>query len=73
VTYHDEFLVVFPELMDDDAIELGDGEMVAIAVKGSTTVAANSNNDHDGVADTLVTSGVALTAGKHSTTGRCRF
>jgi hypothetical protein len=66
-----------PEPLDDDAIELGAGEMVAMAVKeqpmfwrtcdeekvtlseGGAVATTSDNND------TLVTSGVELTAGKH--------
>jgi hypothetical protein len=70
-----------PEALDDDAIELGDGEMVAMAVKEAPMVwrtcdaeevtlseggaVATKIGDEDGYNDTLVTSGVELTAGKH--------
>jgi hypothetical protein len=70
-----------PEALDDDAIDLGDGEMVAMAVKDSPLVwrtcdeervtlseegaVATYNGDDDDGSETLVTSGVELTAGKH--------
>jgi hypothetical protein len=69
-----------PEALDDDAIELGAGEMVAMAVKEPPMVwrtfdekvvtlseggaVATTSGDDDNDA-TLVTSGVELTAGKH--------
>jgi hypothetical protein len=78
-----------PEALDDDAIELGAGQMVTMAVKEPPmvwrtcdeklvtlsedgAVATNVYDDDDlddlvtsGIADTLVTSGVELTVGKH--------
>jgi hypothetical protein len=76
-----------PEALDDDTVELGNGQMVAMAVKdmpplvwrtcdeelvtlseGGAVATYNGDvdidddNDYD---DTLVTSGVELTAGKH--------
>jgi hypothetical protein len=70
-----------PEALDDDAIELENGEMVAMAVKEPPMVwrtfdeekvtlseggAVASRREHGGsYNDTLVTSGVELTAGKH--------
>jgi hypothetical protein len=79
-----------PEALDDDTAELGDGQMVAMAVKepplvwrtcdeelvtlseggAVATYNANDNDDDDDDDDedgndTLVTSGVELTAGKH--------
>jgi hypothetical protein len=69
-----------PEAMDDDAIELGAGEMVAMAVKEALLVwrtcdeeivtlseggAVATLCDVDGARDTVVTTGVELTAGKH--------
>jgi hypothetical protein len=72
-----------PEALDDDTTELGNGQMVAMAVKdlpplvwrtcdeesvtlseGGTVATLNGGfDDYD--SDTLVTSGVELTAGKH--------
>jgi hypothetical protein len=70
-----------PEALDDDAIELGAGEMVAMAVKEPPMVwrtfdeevvtlseegaVATINDKISDFTDTLVTSGVELTAGKH--------
>jgi hypothetical protein len=68
-----------PEALDDDAIELGAGEMVAMAVKEPPLVWRTFDEEEvtlsEGGAvatkigckkgDTLVTSGVELTAGKH--------
>jgi hypothetical protein len=70
-----------PEALDDDAIELENGEMMAMAVKEPPMVwrtcneekvtlseggAVASRREHGGsYNDTLVTSGVELTAGKH--------
>jgi hypothetical protein len=69
-----------PEALDDDAIELGDGEMVAMAVKEALLVWRTFNEEKvilseggavatktdDNYGDSiLVTSGVELTAGKH--------
>jgi hypothetical protein len=69
-----------PEALDDDATELGDGQMVAMAVKeaplvwrtceeeevslseGGAVATKRYNGDYT---NTLVTSGVELTAGKH--------
>jgi hypothetical protein len=71
---------VEPEALDDDAIELGDGQMVAMAVKEEPLVWRNcdeekvtlseggavaTKSDYDTYDDTLITSGVELTAGKH--------
>jgi hypothetical protein len=68
-----------PEALNDDTIELGDGEIVTMAVKEAqmvwqtcdetvtlsegSAVATKSGNDN--LPDALVTSGVELTAGKH--------
>jgi hypothetical protein len=69
-----------PEALDDDAIELENGEIVTMAVKEPPmvwrtcnekvvtlseggAVATNTDNTHH--SDTLVTSGVELTVGKH--------
>jgi hypothetical protein len=70
-----------PEPLDDDATELENGEMVAMAVKESPMVwrtcdaekvtlseggaVATTLDDDDGRSNTLVTSGTELTAGKH--------
>jgi hypothetical protein len=70
-----------PEALDDDAAELENGEMVAMAVKEVPLVwrtcdeekvtlseggAVATKRESDlGAADTLVTSGVELTVGKH--------
>jgi hypothetical protein len=69
-----------PEPLDDDAIELGAGQMVAMAVKEAPMVwrtcdeervtlseggAVATTLDNDDGSDTLVTSGVELTAGKN--------
>jgi hypothetical protein len=69
-----------PEALDDDAIELGDREIVAMAVKEPPLVwrtfdeekvalseggAVATKTDDDYNHDTLVTSGVELTVGKH--------
>jgi hypothetical protein len=75
-----------PEALDDDATELEDGQMVAMAVKdlplvwrtcdeervtlseGGAVATKPYNKEEDGdddEVDTLVTSGVELTAGKH--------
>jgi hypothetical protein len=70
-----------PEALDDDAIELGAGQLVAMAVKEAPMVWRTFNEDVvtlseggavatnvyaiDVYSDTLVTSGVELTAGKH--------
>jgi hypothetical protein len=73
-----------PEVLNDDAIELEDGQMVAMAVKDSPLVWRTCDeervtlseggavatydddvDDHYDDSDTLVTSGVELTAGKH--------
>jgi hypothetical protein len=66
-----------PEALDDDAIELGAGEMVAMAVKEPALVWRTFDEERvtlsegsavattSGVGATLVTSGVVLTAGKH--------
>jgi hypothetical protein len=68
-----------PEPLDDDATELGDGEMVAMAVKEPPLVWRTCDEEKvalseggavatkldDTYVDTLVTSGTELTAGKH--------
>jgi hypothetical protein len=71
-----------PEPLDDDTVELGNGQMVAMAVKEPPlvwrtcdekvvtlseggAVATFNGDDDDDDNDTLVTSGVELTAGKH--------
>jgi hypothetical protein len=79
---------VEPEELNDDAIELEDGQMVAMAVKElplvwrtcdaervtlseggavatKTNIEDEDEYDNEGFDDTLVTSGVELTAGKH--------
>jgi hypothetical protein len=72
-----------PEALDDDTVELGNDQMVAMAVKdlpplvwrtcdekvvtlseGGAVATHNGDEDDDGC-ETLVTSGVELTAGKH--------
>jgi hypothetical protein len=71
-----------PEALDDDTVELGNGQIVAMAVKdlplvwrtcdeevvtlseGGAVATHNGDEDDDGC-ETLVTSGVELTAGKH--------
>jgi hypothetical protein len=72
-----------PEALDDDTIELGDGEMVAMAVKdeplvwrtcdeelvtlseGGAVATNNFTEELESFDNTLVTSGVELTVGKH--------
>jgi hypothetical protein len=70
-----------PEALNDDAIELGDGEMVAMAVKEEPLVwrtcdeekvtlseggaVATRSDENKKEVETLITSGVELTAGKH--------
>jgi hypothetical protein len=74
-----------PEALDDDTVELGDGQMVAMAVKdlpplvwrtcdeervalsegGAVATYFDDDDFDDDRSDTLVTSGIELTAGKH--------
>jgi hypothetical protein len=69
-----------PETLDDDAIKLENGQFVAMAVKEMPLVWRNCNrekvtlseedtvatrSDYDDEVETLITSGVELTVGKH--------
>jgi hypothetical protein len=70
-----------PEALDDDTVELGNGQIVAMAVKDLPLVwrncdaekvtlseegaVATRSDENEQENETLITSGIALTAGKH--------